>query len=74
MFKRLTFTRFLKNEQVLIWKKINVLHRSVSLFSCVEDLNALLFGSDAFRFWDDKEVFLLVHSFIKESKKKKKKI
>ena len=47
----------------------NTLHRSLSHFSCVVDLNALFFGSDALTFWDNKDVFLLVHSFIKESKR-----
>ena len=47
----------------------NILHRSLSHFSCEVDLNGLLFGSNALTFLDNKEVFLLVHSYIKESKK-----
>ena len=46
----------------------NILHRSLSHYYVV-DLNAPLFGSDALTFLDNKKVFLLVHSFIKESKR-----
>ena len=47
----------------------SVLLRSLSYLSCVVDLNTLLFGSDALTFWDNKELFLQIHLYIKESKR-----
>ena len=43
--------------------------RSISHFSCVVDLNTLLFGSYALPFRDNKELFLHSYFFIKESKR-----
>ena len=39
----------------------NFFLRSISHFSCLVDLNTLLFGSDALPFRDNKELFLHVH-------------
>ena len=47
----------------------NFFLRSISHFSDVVNLNTLLFGSDALPYRDNKQLFLHVRFYIKESKR-----